>query len=102
MENPWKGAADWLRNNYHSYSNVLSICEAMEAAAPRRAAVMAGDLSEFEKLRSEQAAAVMPLIGPLLDAFEGAQRGDLEDVSTDLVRYLKAINCAMEGEDHAD
>lgn len=60
-------------------------------------AKQAGCLSEVEQLRHDQAVAVMPLIGPLLDAFEGAQRCDLEDVSTGLVRYLRAINSAMEG-----
>jgi hypothetical protein len=55
------------------------------------------ELTEVERLRQEQSAAVMPIIGPLLDAYEGTQKHDLAEISPSLVRHLKAINQAMEG-----
>jgi hypothetical protein len=50
---------------------------------------------ERDRLRAAQAAAVMPLIGPLLDAWEGADHDALED-QTELVKQIQAINFAME------
>jgi len=43
MSNEWKGAADWLRNNYQDYQNVASLCDAMKAAAPVSAIQPAGE-----------------------------------------------------------
>jgi hypothetical protein len=53
--------------------------------------------SLIESLRQEQERLVMPLIGPLLDAYDGTQKKDLADLSPGLVRLLNAINAAMEG-----
>lgn len=33
MNNPWQGAADWLRNNYQDHANVASLCDAMLEAS---------------------------------------------------------------------
>ncbi|SDH05376.1 MULTISPECIES: hypothetical protein [unclassified Duganella] len=57
----------------------------------------AGHQSEIERLRREQTADVMRLIGPLLDAFDGTQKKDLADVAPGLASQLVAINQAMEG-----
>lgn len=51
---------------------------------------------EIERLRKEQAAAVMPLIGPLLDAYEGMQKHDLKQLSPSLARHLNAIALAVD------
>lgn len=51
--------------------------------------------AEREQLRAAQVAAVMPLIGPLLDAWEQADR-EVMDEEPELVKWLKAINTAME------
>lgn len=50
---------------------------------------------ERDALRAAQTAAVMPLIGPLLDAWENADR-ELMDEEPELVKQLKAIQQAME------
>lgn len=50
---------------------------------------------EVERLRAAQTAAVMPLIGPLLDAWENADREVMDD-EPELAKWLKAINTAME------
>lgn len=52
--------------------------------------------AERDQLRSAQADAVMPLIGPLLDAWENADR-EVMSQEPELSRQLKAINNAMEG-----
>lgn len=52
--------------------------------------------TEREQLRSAQAGAVMPLIGPLLDAWENADR-EVMSQEPELSKQLKAINNAMEG-----
>jgi hypothetical protein len=59
---------------------------------------MAEAQPEEERLRAEQAAAVMPLIGPLLDAWEAA-RGvhEFRDECPELHKMLRAIDNAMEG-----
>jgi len=54
---------------------------------------------EREVLRAEQAAAVMPQIGPLLDAFEGLNNDTLcllRDEAPGLLNALRAINRSME------
>lgn len=54
---------------------------------------------EIERLRKAQAKAVMPLIGPLLDAFEGLPndfRSEMEEHAESLVQYLTDIESAME------
>jgi hypothetical protein len=62
---------------------------------------------ERARLRAEQAAAVMPLIGPMLDAFDGMPgdfRSDLTEEAPGLYRHIKAISAAMTAdstEDHA-
>ena len=52
--------------------------------------------AERDQLRCAQADAVMPLIGPLLDAWENADR-EVISQEPELSRQLKAINNAMEG-----
>ena len=57
---------------------------------------------EREQLRAEQARAVMPLIGQLLDAWEGVPndlKGEIEEGATDLAEALDSIRDAMEGDD---
>lgn len=55
-------------------------------------------MNEREQLRQQQAVAVMPLIGPLLDALDGLAndtRGALEDEAPSLFDALAAIQRAM-------
>lgn len=52
--------------------------------------------AERQALRYAQAEAVMPLIGPLLDAWESADR-DVLAVEPELAKRLSQINKAMEG-----
>jgi hypothetical protein len=56
---------------------------------------------EREMLRSAQAAAVMPMIGPLLDAWEGADRDAMADAPA-LAKHLRLIARAMETAGDAD
>jgi len=54
--------------------------------------------SEVEKLRAEQAQAVMPLIGPLLDAWElldNGTKGDLRIDAPNLANALDRISAAV-------
>lgn len=57
-------------------------------------------IGERERLRKAQADAVMPLIGPLLDAWEHATMLDsghtFSEECSELDSYLRAINSAME------
>jgi hypothetical protein len=57
-----------------------------------------GVLTERESLRAAQARRVMPLIGPLLDAWEGTVN---DERSEPLEAHLAAINAAMGAEDEA-
>lgn len=60
------------------------------------------DELELLPLRDEQCEAVMPLIGPLLDAWDGLSndaRGVIEQESPQLAKALRDINDAMEGYD---
>lgn len=52
--------------------------------------------SEIERLRDKQTEQIMPMIGPLLDAFE-AHKNDLAEISPELVKWLKNINQVMIG-----
>lgn len=57
-------------------------------------------MSEIECLRREQAKAVMPLIGPLLDQWEclsNDAKDTLRSESSVLCEYLDKIDAAMEG-----
>lgn len=57
-------------------------------------------MSEIECLRREQAKAVMPLIGPLLDQWEGLSndaKDTLRSESSVLCEYLDKIDASMEG-----
>lgn len=56
---------------------------------------------ELEGLRNEQAKAVMPLIGPLLDAWEGVPN-DMKCELEDLTEAIAAIERGMDGEAPAD
>ncbi len=52
-------------------------------------------LPERDRLRAAQAEAVMPLIGPLLDAWEGCSQACREELP-ELDKYLRRINRAMD------
>lgn len=55
-------------------------------------------MSEINRLRRGQAKAVMSLIGPLLDEWEGLAndiKGDLREYAPQLCTYLDKINAAM-------
>lgn len=70
---------------------------ATPAATPQAGAGMV--LAEREALRAGQSAAVMPLIGPLLDAWDGMSndaRAEVLDEAPDLAKYLSRIGHAME------
>lgn len=57
---------------------------------------------ELEQLRRKQLRAVMPLIGPLLDAWDSVPndlKGEIEEGATDLAEALDSIRDAMEGDD---
>jgi hypothetical protein len=54
-----------------------------------------GALPERDRLRTAQAEAVMPLIGPLLDAWEGCSQSVREE-HPELDKQLRRINRAME------
>lgn len=57
---------------------------------------------ELEQLRRKQMRAVMPLIGPLLDAWDDVPndlKGEIEEGATDLAEALDSIRDAMEGDD---
>ena len=67
--------------------------------AESRSEIVAPALSERDILRAEQSANVMPLIGPLLDAWDGLNndtKGVLREEGPDLTKYLASINHAME------
>lgn len=55
---------------------------------------------ERQQLRNAQAAAVMPLIGPLLDAWDGTDREVMSE-APELSKQLRAINNAMESAEAA-
>lgn len=59
-------------------------------------AVSMGD-RERERLRREQAERVMPLIGPLLDAWDGMPN-DEKDPDSPLYALMVQIDRAMEGD----
>jgi hypothetical protein len=54
-----------------------------------------GQVTERERLRAAQAVAVMPLIGPLLDAWECCAQACREEMP-ELDKQLRRINRAME------
>lgn len=57
---------------------------------------------ELEQLRRKQMRAVMPLVGPLLDAWDDVPndlKGEIEEGATDLAEALDSIRDAMEGDD---
>jgi hypothetical protein len=68
---------------------------------PIRVRVTAGvETGEVQRLRAEQAAGVMPQIGPLLDAWDGMDNDTkevLREEAPDLARALVAISRAMDG-----
>lgn len=58
-------------------------------------------MDEVKHLRRGQAKTVMPLIGPLLDAWEGLPedlRNEIEGIAPTLAANLEAIDLAMEGD----
>jgi hypothetical protein len=57
---------------------------------------------ELQQLRRKQMRAVMPFIGPLLDAWDDVPndlKGEIEEGATDLAEALDSIRVAMEGDD---
>lgn len=55
--------------------------------------------TEIDRLRKRQSKAVMDLIGPLLDAWDGVPndtKGVMEEEALDLCHYLRRISRAME------
>jgi hypothetical protein len=64
--------------------------------------IAAAERELYEPHRRSQAEAVMPLIGPLLDAWDGLSndaRDYAEEDSPELARIIGEINRAMEGDD---
>lgn len=58
---------------------------------------------ERQVLRAQQATAVMPQIGPLLDAWEGIDndtKGTIREEAPELVKWLGSINRAMTDDAH--
>ena len=85
--------------NVGSFASLLKKDKAIEtlrAALAQQPATGAPVKAERDQLRCTQANAVMPLIGPLLDAWENADR-EVISHEPELSRQLKAINNAMEG-----
>ena len=83
--------------------NVTAAIEALrtaiqQAEARHPATPEPGAWSERELLRHAQAAVVMPMIGPLLDAWENSDR-EVMSQEPELSKQLKNINSAMEGAD---
>lgn len=58
-------------------------------------AVLGPVVTERDRLRAAQAEAVMPLIGPLLDAWEGCSQACREELP-ELDKHLRRINRAMD------
>lgn len=69
-----------------------------QAGAQRPATGEPAAWSEREQLRHAQAAVVMPMIGPLLDAWENSDR-EVMSQEPELSKQLKNINSAMEDAD---
>ena len=73
-----------------------SVQKRLEAQQPATGEPVAR--SEREQLRHAQAAVVMPMIGPLLDAWENSDR-EVMSQEPELSKQLKNINSAMEDAD---
>lgn len=81
----------------HTISAVVAECDmAILAQQPATSEPVAW--SERELLRHAQAAVVMPMIGPLLDAWENSDR-EVMSQEPELSKQLKNINSAMEDAD---
>ena len=77
----------------HTISAVVAECDMVILA--QQPAVGEPVKAERDQLRCAQADAVMPLIGPLLDAWENADR-EVMSQEPELSKQLKNINSAME------
>lgn len=88
MNNIWKLAQECGFDDYELLPMLENFASKLTTSQPAQA--------EREQLRSAQAGAVMPLIGPLLDAWENADR-EVMSQEPELSKQLKAINNAMEG-----
>ncbi len=101
---------EWLRLNGRPYPR--SSCQecgtlirhnfrcahALDEAATRPAEAM-GDAERVTELRNDQAARVMPLIGPLLDALDGLSNDAKESLRNEyfgVYQSLRAVQDAME------
>ena len=85
------------RDAVHARDNALRKADELaRAALAQQPATGEPVKAERDQLRCAQADAVMPLIGPLLDAWENADR-EVISQEPELSRQLKAINNAMEG-----
>ena len=66
-----------------------------DGPAVRSSVLLGHGDAELERLRAAQAHDVMPLIGPLLDAWEGCSQ-DVRSEHPELDKQLRRINRAME------
>ena len=76
----------------------IAAASALRAALSQQPATPEPVRAERDQLRCAQADAVMPLIGPLLDAWENADR-EVMSQEPELSKQLKNINSAMEDAD---
>lgn len=84
--------------------SMLDVARAIEAAVLAKLGAQEPVLqhadNELEGLRKSQAAAVMPLMGPLLDAWE-EESSALRAEHPNIDKWLRKINRAMETKDKA-
>jgi len=88
-----------LDRNQEFYDAEQWKARALSAITPESAPNDATD--ERTHLRAQQAATVMPQIGPLLDAWEGIDndtKGTIREEAPELAKWLGSINRAMEGD----
>ena len=102
-------AKDWDRRATDALANLRAAIQQAEAQQPDNASCKSVQKrlevqqpatgepvkAERDQLRCAQADAVMPLIGPLLDAWENADR-EVMSQEPELSKQLKNINSAME------
>ena len=86
-------AKDWDRRATDALANLRTAIQQAEAQQPATTEPVAW--SEREQLRHAQAAVVMPMIGPLLDAWENSDR-EVMSQEPELSKQLENINSAME------
>ena len=93
------GDADDFASLFELTKKMCALRTAIQQAEARHPATPEpGAWSERELLRHAQAAVVMPMIGPLLDAWENSDR-EVMSQEPELSKQLKNINSAMEDAD---